>query len=148
MAYEYEHERRVEFAETDMAGIVHFANFFRYMEAAEHTFVRSLGLEVHGQRDGAMYGWARVHAECRYMRPLRYPQRFSVRLLVTSVGASSLGYKFVFRCEGETVAIGALKVVCVTRGEEDELMRSRPMPPELSAALEPAPSEILNSIEG
>ena len=39
MAY----KRRVEFAETDMAGQVHFSNFFRYMEAAEHAFFRSLG---------------------------------------------------------------------------------------------------------
>src|SRR5213078_989612 len=38
--------RRVEFADTDMAGIVHFANFFRYMESAEHEFLRSHGLSV------------------------------------------------------------------------------------------------------
>ena len=38
--------RRVEFGDTDMAGIIHFANFFRYMEAAETDFLRSLGLSV------------------------------------------------------------------------------------------------------
>ena len=38
--------RRVEFADTDMAGIVHFANFFRYMEAAEVEFLRARGLSV------------------------------------------------------------------------------------------------------
>jgi acyl-CoA thioester hydrolase len=34
MAFEFKLTRRVEFAETDMAGIVHFSNFFRYMESA------------------------------------------------------------------------------------------------------------------
>ena len=34
MAYEFKVQRRVEFSETDMAGIVHYANFFRYMETA------------------------------------------------------------------------------------------------------------------
>ena len=43
MPYEFKHIRRVEFAETDMAGIVHFSNFFRMMEATEHAFFRSLG---------------------------------------------------------------------------------------------------------
>ena len=37
--------RRVEFSDTDMAGIVHFANFYRYMEQAEHDFFRSLGFQ-------------------------------------------------------------------------------------------------------
>ena len=33
--------RRVEFGDTDMAGMVHFANFFRFMEAAEVEFLRA-----------------------------------------------------------------------------------------------------------
>ena len=35
MAYEFKVTRRVEFSETDMVGIVHYSNFFRYMETAE-----------------------------------------------------------------------------------------------------------------
>jgi acyl-CoA thioester hydrolase len=38
MPCEFRITRRVEFSETDMAGIVHFSNFFRYMETAEHAF--------------------------------------------------------------------------------------------------------------
>ena len=40
MPCEFKVVRRVEFSETDMAGIVHYSNFFRYMEAAEHGFFR------------------------------------------------------------------------------------------------------------
>ena len=47
MAYEYSIVRGVEFSDTDMAGIMHFSNFFRFMEAAEHGFFRSLGLSIH-----------------------------------------------------------------------------------------------------
>lgn len=50
--------RRVEFSETDMAGIVHFANFYRWMEEAEHDFFRSLGLSIMvRQEDGSYIGW-------------------------------------------------------------------------------------------
>lgn len=38
--------RRVEFAETDMAGIAHFSSFIIYMEQAEHALLRSLGTSV------------------------------------------------------------------------------------------------------
>ena len=38
--------RRVEFCDTDMAGIIHFSNFFRYMEFAEVAFLRARGLSV------------------------------------------------------------------------------------------------------
>ena len=46
MAFEFKLTHRVAFAETDMAGIVHFSNFFRYMENTEHAFYRSLGWSV------------------------------------------------------------------------------------------------------
>jgi acyl-CoA thioester hydrolase len=49
MASRYIHRRRVLFHETDMAGIVHFSNFFKYMEEAEHSFMRSLGLRTTGK---------------------------------------------------------------------------------------------------
>lgn len=38
--------RRVEFSETDMAGIAHFSSFIIYMEQAEHALLRSLGTSV------------------------------------------------------------------------------------------------------
>ena len=53
MPYEFKAVRRVEFSETDMAGIVHFSNFFRMMEATEHAFFRSLGFTIQGHENGA-----------------------------------------------------------------------------------------------
>ncbi|MGY8650976.1 MAG: acyl-CoA thioesterase, partial [Verrucomicrobiia bacterium] len=52
--------RRVEFSETDAAGIVHFANFYRYMEYAEHAFFRSLGRSIVDL--DLDIGWPRVHS--------------------------------------------------------------------------------------
>ena len=36
----YRTTRRVEFRDTDAAGIVHFSAFFFYMESVEHEFLR------------------------------------------------------------------------------------------------------------
>ena len=45
--HEYRTLRRIEFADTDMGGMVHFSRFFVFMETAEHEFLRTLGAEVH-----------------------------------------------------------------------------------------------------
>ena len=64
--------RRVEFADTDMAGIVHFANFFRYMEAAEVDFLQARGLSVRLDWEGQAIGFPRVSASCDYLRPATF----------------------------------------------------------------------------
>ena len=68
-------KRIVEFADTDMAGIVHFAQFFNYMEAAEHAFFRSLGISVVTRQVDPPVGWPRVHA---------VPVKMAVRCFCTS----------------------------------------------------------------
>ena len=81
MAYEYAIVREVEFHHTDMAGIMHFSNFYRFMEAAEHAFFRSLGLSIHSGEPNPV-SWPRVHAACDFSSPLRFEDSFEIRLLV------------------------------------------------------------------
>ncbi len=118
MAYEFKIVRRVEFSETDMAGIVHYSNFFRYMEAAEHAFFRSLGFSVVTNQVDPPVGWPRVHAECDYREPLRFEDEIEVHMSVTEKRSKSLKYDFVFRKLNSSppaeVARGSLTVVCVT----------------------------------
>jgi len=116
MPYEFKLTRRVEFAETDMAGIVHFSNFFRMMEATEHAFFRSLGFSIHSAAEGATVGWPRVSAACDYQRPLRFEEEVEIQLLVAEVRSRSIRYQFVFRQPGTDVEIarGNVAAVCAT----------------------------------
>src|SRR5436190_17664650 len=97
MAYEFKVTRRVEFSETDMVGIVHYSNFFRYMEVAEHAFFRSLGISVVTRQVDPPVGWPRVHAECDYQQPLRFEDEFEIHMLVAEKRSKSLKYVFRFR---------------------------------------------------
>src|SRR5439155_10782509 len=97
MASEFKVQRRVEFSETDMAGIVHYSNFFRYMEAAEHEFFRSLGFSVVTRQVDPPVGWPRVHAECDYKHPLRFEDEVEIRLLVSQKRSKLFTYEFQFR---------------------------------------------------
>jgi acyl-CoA thioester hydrolase len=103
--------RIVEFGDTDMAGIVHFANFFRYMEAAEHTFLRSLGLSVVMEYEGAKYGLPRVSASCDYLRPARFGEELTITVAVEKLGRSSISYAFDFSRGDEEIARGRVTAV-------------------------------------
>jgi acyl-CoA thioester hydrolase len=104
--------RRVEFADTDMAGIVHFSNFFRFMEAAEVEFLRSRGLSVALTWEGEKLGFPRVAASCDYLRPVRFEDVLEVAVSLVRLGRKSATYGFEFSLGGEVVARGQVSSVC------------------------------------
>lgn len=126
--------RRVEFADTDMAGIVHFANFFRWMESAEVEFLRSLGLSV-SMRDpaGQRVGFPRVSASCDYVRPARFQDVLDIQVTVKNVGTKAVTYVFEFSKEGETIAKGQIAAV-FCRSTADKL-ESLEIPDDVRAKL-------------
>jgi len=117
----FRYHRKVQFAETDMAGIVHFANFYRYMEEAEHAFLRSRGLSVKvDQPDGTVLGWPRVRGTCSFEHPARYEDELEVLVRVARLGVKSLTLEFSICRGGLRLAEGELKTVCCrfsARGE-------------------------------
>lgn len=144
MAYEFKLTRRVEFAETDMAGIVHFSNFFRMMEAAEHAFFRSLGFTIHGHANGTTTGWPRVSASCDYRAPLKFEDEVEIHLLVAEIRSRSIRYQFIFRKgEGLEVARGQVAAVCATVDKTTGKLAPVPIPAAIRAAISVAPPELL-----
>jgi len=146
MAYEFKAQRRVEFSDTDMAGIMHFSNFFRFMETAEHGFYRSLGFSVVEQSSFPRIGWPRVHASCDYHRPLRFEDLVEIHLLVEEKRSKAIRYQIRFSKivgdQREEVARGRLTVVCVTH-DLGGTMKACTLPSEIAAQIEPAPPEYL-----
>ena len=143
MACEFKIVRSVEFYETDMAGIVHYSNFFRYMEAAEHGFFRSLGFSVVADHTDPPIGWPRVHAECDYVQPLRFEDEVEIHLLVSEMKSKALSYVFRFRKLNAAppleVARGKLTVVCVTHEAEGK-MKATPIPKAVADRIQVAPA--------
>lgn len=141
MPCEFKLTRQVEFSDTDMAGIMHFSNFFRFMEAAEHAFFRSLGTSIHPA--GSELGWPRVHAGCDFKYPLRFEDVVEIRLLVREKKEKSIVYTFVFRKLNEQpareVARGTLAVACVKRDKTGGRMRGIPIPKAIADKIEVAP---------
>lgn len=146
MAYEFQITRRVDFCDTDMAGIVHFSNYFRYMEAAETAFLRSLGLSGALAHTHSGFCLPRVHVECDYTSPLRFEDEVRIHLLVKKKGARTLTYLFRFdRLNGsqpQEVAHGKVVAVCAER-KEDGTLQAVPLPKLIADKIQEAPAEIL-----
>ena len=147
MPYEFHCRQRVEFADTDMAGIVHFANFFRYMERAEHEFLRSLGLSVHAVNGDALVSWPRVNAECTYRAPLSFEDELDVHLLVREKRSKSVVYEFRFYKQGDAdvAAVGSITVVCVSIDPTSGRMTPIAIPASIDRLIEAAPTKLLET---
>lgn len=112
MPYEFHTQRRVEFCDTDLAGVVHFSRFFIFMETAEHEFLRALGTSVAAKLDGMQLGWPRLAASCEYMSPAKFEDVLDIHLLVARKGTKSLTYKFEIRKAGKLLARGQVSTAC------------------------------------
>lgn len=148
MVSEFSIRRTVEFSETDMAGIMHFSNFFRWMESAETALLRSLGLPLINFVPGQVVGWPRVSASCDYRAPLRFGDEVEVRVLVKEIRTRAIVFQFQFRkvadgtATAALVARGEIVAVCVT-GDGRGGMVAQTIPAEVRAKLAPASKEAL-----
>ncbi len=134
MSHRFTMSRRVEFVDTDMAGIVHFTAYFRYMETAEHEMFRSLGLPLVDVTQSPHLGWPRVSCGFDFKEPLRYGDAFEVRIGVTSIRGRSVSYEADVVLKGKVIARGRSTSVCCEVGPGIEV-RSIPIPPEVSEKL-------------
>ena len=108
--------RRVEFRDTDAAGIVHFSAFFPMMESAEHEMLRSLGISVLPRSstdpDYPAVTWPRVAASCRYVSAARFEDMLSISVRVAKIGSSSVQYEVRFARGDSLIAEGSMTAVC------------------------------------
>lgn len=132
---EFRLKRRVQFYETDAAGIVHFSWYFRYMEETEHAFWREAGLSIAAA--DAEYGWPRVAVTCDYHRPLRFEDEFDAVIRIVAMTEKSLRYACVLTKGDAAVATMSMTTVCTTR-QADGTFRAAPLPPFLRETFEVA----------
>jgi acyl-CoA thioester hydrolase len=135
MSATFRTSRRVEFSDTDMAGIVHFARFFAFMESAEHELLRSLGLSVAMDWEGERIGFPRVGAQCDFLSPARFEDMLTIDVTIENLGRSSITYGFKFFNGERPVAIGQMTSVCC-RLEHGQPLEGIEIPADLRARLE------------
>jgi 4-hydroxybenzoyl-CoA thioesterase/acyl-CoA thioester hydrolase len=123
--YEFTTQRKIEFADTDMGGIVHFSRYFVFMETAEHLFLNELGTSVSIEHEGHRISWPRVAASCEFKSPARFGDTLEIQVRVRRKGEKSMTYDFSFRIGDREAAIGTMTSVCCRLGDT---VRSIPIP--------------------
>lgn len=104
---------RVYYEDTDMAGIVYYANYLRYIERARSDWVRELGINQNAMRrdDGVVFAVRRVEAD--YHHPARFDDELEVRTsVVTVTGARLVMDQRVLRGE-ELIFSAQVTIVCI-----------------------------------
>jgi acyl-CoA thioester hydrolase len=134
----FRYRRRVHFHETDLAGVVHFSCFFRYMEEAEHALWRAAGMSI--DRAGAEVGWPRVATTFDFRSPLRFDDEFEIVVRVAKVTTSTVQYEFTFSREGTDIGSGTLTAACASRSNGQ--MRAIPVPADVIDRLRRASHQI------
>ena len=147
MPCEHTSERRIEFSETDMAGLVHFSNFFRYMETAERDFFEAAGLDLINSQPGKVVGWPRARAECKFSAPLRFGDTIQIHLAVKAVKDRALEYQFrIYRKNPDGTCTqagkGAMTTIFTTM-EPAGSLKSSPLSAQIRERITPAPPEVL-----
>jgi YbgC/YbaW family acyl-CoA thioester hydrolase len=134
MAFHY--QRRVEFAETDQAGIAHFSVFFRYMEEAEHALWRAAGMSI---APAGQAGWARVAAAFDFKAPLRFEDECDIAVEIAETSRRKVRYAFTFRHGDRIVGSGTMTTVPVNKAA-DGTLGSYDVPPDTLDKLRKASS--------
>ena len=129
-AREFVHRRRVQFYETDLAGIVHFSWYFRYMEEAEHAMWREAGLSI--VSPAHTVGFPRVAASCDYLAPLRFEDEVDVHIRVETLNRRTIRYACRLTRGDTAVATGSMTTACVSQ-QPGEPLRAIDIPENIAA---------------
>ncbi|HEU0220795.1 MAG TPA: tol-pal system-associated acyl-CoA thioesterase [Paracoccaceae bacterium] len=120
---------RVYYEDTDMAGVVYYANYLKYLERGRSEAVRAAGIDQAALRaESLVFVVRRITAD--YLRPARFDDLLTVETRLTRLlGASFEMEQRVLR-EGLPLLSARLTLACMDLGGA-----VRRMPPELRARL-------------
>jgi acyl-CoA thioester hydrolase len=115
----FRYRRRVQFAETDMAGIVHFSWMFKYMEEAEHALWREAGMTIASANEPS--GWPRLAAAFEFRSPLFFEDELEVTVRIAAITTRTIEYAFAIT-RGETaIGNGTMTTACVRKGPNGQM---------------------------
>jgi acyl-CoA thioester hydrolase len=122
---------RVYYEDTDLAGIVYYANYLKFIERGRSEWVRSLGIDQTALRRDTGIVFAVRHLEADYLRPAK----FDDVLTVTTAPAMLTGARIVLdqAVLREGVALFTARVTLVSMGADGRAAR---LPADLRQRLE------------
>ena len=121
---------KVYYEDTDLAGIVYYANYLKFIERARTEWVASLGVDQMALKaaQGIVFAVRRVEAD--FLRPAKFGDDLRVETTVQSLGGARIVLEQVVLRGGERLFAAVVTLVCLT--EDGHAAR---LPVELRARL-------------
>jgi acyl-CoA thioester hydrolase len=123
-------ELRVIYGDTDQMGVVYYANYLRYFEAARNEFIRAKGMRYRDFERDYQLLLPVAEAHVAYRQPARYDDVVTVEITLAQVRRASARFDYRLLRGEELLATGYTTHACV-----DLDGRVQRMPPELIARL-------------
>ena len=124
-------EHKVTFSETDMAGVAHFSNYFKWMEQAEHALFEKLNLPPLESFPSSLAGWPKIGVSCQYESPLYFQDKIQIKLNIEEIKTHSIRYNCEFlkveqNCK-HPVARGIMTAVFANISNHNRLIKAIPI---------------------
>ena len=105
---------RVYYEDTDLAGIVYYANYLRYIERARTEWVRSLGIDQARLRadEGIVFAVRRVVAD--YLSPARFDDLLTVETAPVSATPARVVLRQTVRRAGTVLFVAEVTLAALT----------------------------------
>ncbi|MHB8631664.1 MAG: acyl-CoA thioesterase [Candidatus Limnocylindria bacterium] len=114
--YPFAHRQRVRFGETDMQGVVYYANYLLFAEVGRVAYLRELGIDYTRDLIAQGVDFTIGEASVRYQAPLRFDDEYDIRVRVGEIRNSSWTFEYAFdRADGQRCAIGSTVQVILDR---------------------------------
>jgi acyl-CoA thioester hydrolase len=125
---------RVYYEDTDVGGIVYYANFLKFFERCRTEWLRALGLEQRELAAGRGLQFVVAQLAVDYLRPARLDDLLAIDAHIAQLARSYLVFDQRARRGEELLARATVKVACV------DARRGAParLPAELVSRLQPA----------
>jgi acyl-CoA thioester hydrolase len=114
MAVAHQHGLRVYYEDTDLAGIVYYANYLKFIERGRTEWVASLGIDQRTLKaaQGIVFAVRRVEAD--FLRPAKFGDDLVVETALKSLGGARLVLDQVITRGGERLFVAQVTLVCMT----------------------------------
>ena len=125
--------REIRFSDSDPAGIVFYAEFFRmFNDLFEDWLVKRLGIDFADQFQNEQRMFPLVHVEVDFKEARRMGQKMDLSLILTKLGRSSICYDIVGHDDGLEILRGRF-VTCIASKKS---MSTIEIPAEFRSAME------------
>jgi acyl-CoA thioester hydrolase len=105
---------RVYYEDTDLAGIVYYANYLKFIERGRSEWIRALGVDQAALRreEGIVFAVRRVEAD--YLKPARFDDLLTVTTELVEVGGARIVLDQAVLRRGERLFTARVVLVCLS----------------------------------